>query len=285
MSLLKRPAAGVSYLIAEPMETWAKVREVYADWRTRGRAPCRYSADHAWEAELHKHLNFPWPCALSSEFGNLWNGVIGEIEAKGIRPGPASFKAYNDGDAGLVRAAWCLVRHLKPRHVVETGVAHGVTSRFILEALKSNGSGHLWSIDLPPGDKVWQAQVGIAVGDGHRDRWSYIRGSSRRRLPNLLSELGEIDIFIHDSLHSERNVVFELAHAWTALKPGGAILVDDVDVNWGWNSFAPVFSGHPSLICEAEPLRPEVRRFNQKGLFGIILKNPATSRSSAATAS
>jgi hypothetical protein len=33
--------------------------------------------------------------------------------------------------------------------VVETGVAHGVTSRFILEALSRNGDSHLWSIDLP----------------------------------------------------------------------------------------------------------------------------------------
>jgi hypothetical protein len=28
------------------------------------------------------------------------------------------------------------------------------------------------------------------------------------------------------------------------------------------------------MICEAEPLHPDLRRFNQKGLFGIILKEP-----------
>jgi hypothetical protein len=28
------------------------------------------------------------------------------------------------------------------------------------------------------------------------------------------------------------------------------------------------------LICTAEPLRPDLRRFNKKGLFGIILKTP-----------
>jgi hypothetical protein len=57
-------------------------------------------------------------------------------------------------------------------------------------------------------------------------------GSSRRRLPKLLSELDQIDLFIHDSLHSERNVRFELDRAWTKLRPGGAIIVDDVDANW-----------------------------------------------------
>ncbi len=104
------------------------------------------------------------------------------------------------------------------------------------------------------------------------DRWSYIRGSSRRRLPNLLSSLGQIDLFIHDSLHSERNVRFELDQAWTALGQTGALVVDDVDANWGLRSFHSGPSGHQSLVCEAEPLHPDLRRFNHKGLFGIILK-------------
>jgi len=198
--------------------------------------------------------------------------VISELEAKGIRAGPESFGSWNDGDAGLVRAIWCLARHLKPKRVIETGVAHGVTSRFILEALAKNGRGHLWSIDLPPIERDWRKQVGVAVGDRYADRWTYIKGSSRRRLPGLLSQLGQIDLFIHDSLHSERNVRFELDRAWAALKPGGAIVVDDVAANWGFRSFTQTFSGHESIICEAEPLHPDLRRFNKKGLFGIILK-------------
>ena len=63
-------------------------------------------------------------------------------------------------------------------------------------------------------------------------------------------------------------------HAWTALRPGGAIVVDDIDANWGFKSFVQAFSGHESLICEAEPLHPDERRFNKKGLFGIVLKEP-----------
>jgi hypothetical protein len=204
----------------------------------------------------------------------LWATVISELEAKGIRAGPESFQWWNDGDAGLVRAIWCLTRHLKPKNVVETGVAHGVTSRFILEALERNGDGHLWSIDLPPLDRTWRQQIGVAVGDRHSDRWSYIRGSSRHRLPGLLSQLGQIDLFIHDSLHSERNVRFELDRAWAALGSYGALVVDDVDANWGFRNFTRAVSSDLSLICEAEPLRPDLRRFNKKGLFGIILRKP-----------
>src|SRR5215475_4590058 len=91
-------------------------------------------------------------------------------------------------------------------------------------------------------------------------------------------KLGQIDPFIHDSLHSEHNFRFELDKAWAALRPGGAIVVDDIDANWGFRTFTQAFSGHSSMICEAEPIRPDLRRFNKKGLFGVILKEPIASR-------
>ena len=56
------------------------------------------------------------------------------------------------------------------------------------------------------------------------------------------------------------------------LRPGGAIVVDDIDVNRGFDSFVQSFSGFHSFVCEAEPLRPDLRRFNKKGLFGIVLR-------------
>ncbi len=94
-------------------------------------------------------------------------------------------------------------------------------------------------------------------------------------MPGLLSRLGEIDLFIHDSLHSERNVRFEMDRAWANLRPGGAIVVDDIDVNRGFHSFVQSFSGIHFFVCEAEPLRPDLRRFNKKGIFGIVLKKAA----------
>lgn len=278
--LLKHPLA-VTDLAADPLDLWMQIQDGYIAEREQRRPQCPYVSDDNWEQQLHQHLGFPWPCQMTSEFRDLWPEIIGELQAKGIKPGPESFGSWNDGDAGLVRSIWCLIRHLKPGKVVETGVAHGVTSRFILEAMERNGGGNLWSIDLPPIESVWQQQVGMAVGSRYAGRWSYIKGSSRRRLPGLLSRLGQIDLFIHDSLHSERNVRFELDRAWAVLKPGGAIVVDDVDANWGFRSFTQTSSGHQSIICEAEPLRPDLRRFNKKGLFGIILKEPTTTRLAA----
>jgi Methyltransferase domain len=271
--LLTHPLSAAD-LVADPIETWTRIRDEYVAAREFRGTQCVYESDSAWEPWIHERLGVPWPCPFTTEFHTLWTEVIAELEAKGIKPGPESFVAWNDGDAGFVRAIWCLTRHLRPKTVVETGVAHGVTSRFILEALQRNGVGQLWSIDLPPIEKAWREQVGLAVTERNRKNWTYIKGSSRVRLPNLLSELGEIDMFVHDSIHSERNVRFEMDRVWGKLRTGGAMVVDDVDANWGFRSFGTEFSGHKSIVCDAEPIRPDLRRFNKKGLFGIVVKEP-----------
>ncbi len=149
-----------------------------------------------------------------------------------------------------------------------------MTSRLILEAFETIGAGKLWSIDLPPLNPVTRQEVGVAVRQAGVpvDRWTYIAGTSRRRLPALLSRLGRIDLFVHDSMHSNRNVIFELECAWRYLSPGGVIVVDDIDVNPAFDTFTKAHPEDPSFVCTAEPLRPDTRRFNQKGLFGIICK-------------
>jgi hypothetical protein len=272
---LKHPFNAVANVAADPLQTWMTIQDQYATERERWRPNYPYEFDSNWEKRLHESLGVPWPCDAATEFWDVWSQVNGKLQEKGIDPGPESFKWWNDGDAGFTRAVWCLTRHLQPKKIVETGVAHGVTSRCILEALHRNGDGHLWSIDLPPMDLFWRQQVGAAVDGRYADRWTYIAGSSRRRLPLLLSQLGQIDLFIHDSLHSERNVRFELDSALRAMAPNGALVVDDVDANWGFRSFTLAFPDHQSMIGEAEPLRPDLRRANRKGMFGIILKQPA----------
>jgi hypothetical protein len=115
-------------------------------------------------------------------------------------------------------------------------------------------------------------QIGVAVDKGLKGNWSYIRGSSRRRLPSLLKRWAPIDLFIHDSKHSTGNVLFELRLAWRALRPGGALVVDDVDVNNGFHRFCEAVGCDRAWVCEAEPVRPDERRANRKGYFGVVMK-------------
>jgi len=272
--LSRHPIRGLGAIARNPRETWNRIYDEYVYASERRQPQFAYEAVADWERRLHDVLGVTWPCEASPEVPLLWPSIVDTLSAKGIEIGPESYFHWNDGDPALIRAIWCLVRHLRPAKVVETGVAHGVSSRFILEALKMNGAGRLWSIDLPPIEHAWQDHVGIAVGDEHRDRWQLIRGASRGHLRPLLAELESIDLFVHDSLHSARNVRFELDHAWDVLTPGGAIIVDDIDANSGFRSFLDAHRGYFSLVCEAEPVRPDLRRFNQRGLFGIILKTP-----------
>jgi predicted O-methyltransferase YrrM len=150
------------------------------------------------------------------------------------------------------------------QRAVETGVARGITSRAILEALARNRSGQLWSIDLAPLHRSdLDREIGVVVPSEQRDRWTLIEGSSRHRLPGLLERLGGIDLFVHDSLHSERNVRFELQHAWPFLRPGGAAIVDDVHMNAGFDAFSQRAGDAESVICLAD---------DRNALFAIALK-------------
>jgi predicted O-methyltransferase YrrM len=149
---------------------------------------------------------------------------------------------------------------LRPGKVVETGVARGVTTRFLLEALERNGSGRLWSIDLPPLiERGLRSQTAAAVPDSRRTRWQYVEGSSRRRLPRLLAELGEIDLFVHDSIHTERNLRFEFDRAAAVMGRHGALVCDDVHLNAGFRAYA----GPGTLVCPSD---------DGAGLFGIVLR-------------
>lgn len=271
--ILKYPNRAANALFTEPVGVWDTLHDRMVQRREYARRPAyRATPDPEWETNLYRLLG-TMPSNTTGEFRTLWTEVVNGIRECGIDVGPASYAGFNDGDTALVRAMWRIVRQMKPARVVETGVAHGFTSRVILEGLARNGFGHLWSIDRPPLDPETRGRIGIAVAGKHPEHWTLIRKSSRRALPKLLEQLGSIDLFLHDSLHSERNVSFELAHVWKALRPGGIAVIDDIDSNWGFDAFTKSHSGWRALVCEAEPVRPDDRRFNRKGLFAILVKD------------
>ncbi|QCJ47202.1 O-methyltransferase [Haloprofundus sp. MHR1] len=157
---------------------------------------------------------------------------------------------------------YALVRKLRPASVVETGVYSGVSTLALLAALDENDHGTLYSIDcsaqfdeldaetkrhyerrrpsccedgshLLPGGK----RPGWIVPDGLRDRWQLVAGRPQRELPQLLEELDEIELFVHDSEHSETGMLFEFDLAWEHLAPGGVLVSPHV----GWNDAFDTF--------------------------------------------
>jgi Methyltransferase domain len=203
-----------------------------------------------WEPPLRRMLGLCGPSGPAAGFNRLWTEIGSDLRDAGVRFGLATYRGWNDGDRAFAGAISCITAHIRPTIVVETGVAHGVTSRVILETLERNGHGTLWSIDLPAVDSDLHPDIGVAVPARLRSRWTYAAGTSRQHLPALLARLGQVDLFVHDSLHTGRNVRFELGRVWPALRPGGIVLVDDVDRNTEFSSFlrsadvAAWFVGH-----------------------------------------
>lgn len=135
-------------------------------------------------------------------------------------------------------AIYVICRILKPEIVVETGVADGFSSSFILQALELNQKGRLFSIDLPnqPGQKI-ENETGWLIPKNLRHKWKLILGSSEEKLPTLLRDLERVDLFYHDSEHSYKNMMFEFNTVWKYLKPKSQLLADDITENSAFKEF------------------------------------------------
>jgi predicted O-methyltransferase YrrM len=134
-------------------------------------------------------------------------------------------------DSVMARLCYLACRLIEPQVAIETGVAYGVSSAYILTAMRENGKGTLHSVDLPPlrrkAEKFW----GIAVPDDLTGLWSLHRGTSARVLPRLLRETPTVDLFVHDSLHTHKNMSREFDTIWPHLRPGALLLADDIERN------------------------------------------------------
>lgn len=174
-------------------------------------------------------------------------------------------------DSLLARCCYLACRLLAPDVVVETGVAYGVSSAFILKALDENGRGVLHSIDLPPLKREYERFWGIAVPETLKGRWVLHRGSSARTLPGLLRGLKTVDLFLHDSLHTRRNMRRELEAVWPRLRKGGVILADDVERN---RAFGELRWKNPALwrVVGDRQERPLHAAATERSVFGIAIK-------------
>jgi len=257
--VLRHPYEGIERVRGR-IDTREDKRELMALSRPQSE---NYAVVEDWAPILHKAIHAPWPCQEPEQFGRVWDATVLGLTAAGLRVGLASYRGWNDGDRAQAEAIWCLVAHLRPATVVETGVAHGLTSRVILEGLYRNGNGHLWSVDLPAADPALHHEIGIAVPEDLRSRWTYVKGTSRQRLPALVRKLQQVDLFIHDSLHTTRNTCFELGTVWPALPRGGIAVVDDIHRNLGFSRF--IEQAAPEAWVAA-------RHITGDGLWGVATK-------------
>jgi predicted O-methyltransferase YrrM len=192
----------------------------------------------------------------------FWETVQG-VTPRGQRYNTGRVTGRDGYDEGL--RLYRLLREVRPQVAVETGVCNGVSTAFLLLALEDNGQGELHSIDLPEvaGEEYeqgtfWDGKGGAVIPPGKepgwmvpvnlRHRWHLVLGPSRNELPPLLERLGAIDFFMHDSEHSYECMSFEFRAAWEALREGGVLVADDVNVNTAWDEFVREVGREPETL-------------------------------------
>jgi predicted O-methyltransferase YrrM len=171
-------------------------------------------------------------------------------------------------DLGIQSSAflYCLVRWTKPTQVFESGVARGVSTLVLLAALDANGRGALVSADIT-------ANVGQLVPRNH-PRWHLVTLSATAPgadLAGILEDIGEIDLFVHDSDHSQSHQAFEYALAMENLSQHGILFSDDIDASSAFLDFCR----HHSL--------PSVAIFDGHKISGAVIPNICQNTKNRAT--
>jgi predicted O-methyltransferase YrrM len=134
-----------------------------------------------------------------------------------------------DGGKNLFLLLYTYIRVAKPKVVVETGVANGVSTNAIMNAMKLNqNNGVLHSFDILPQTK--EAYKGKGLWEFHLLRKPY-----KKNLLRTVDNFGEVDLWIHDSNHSYlwQNMDYELA--LSKLSNRGTLISDDIDASLAWS--------------------------------------------------
>ncbi|MEM3860381.1 MAG: class I SAM-dependent methyltransferase, partial [Candidatus Micrarchaeaceae archaeon] len=159
------------------------------------------------------------------------NGIIRAIEENVKRRMP---KARYEKIAGfskdknwidILESIYLLIRIRRPEVVVETGVGEiGMSTTFILQALKANGLGHLYSVDPDKFYSLYGFHVGTGIPEDLKIRHTLVVGRSQDKLEELMNRIGHVDFFLHDGDHRYKTKIFEYELAFMHLNAGGFIL-------------------------------------------------------------
>ena len=164
--------------------------------------------------------------------------VFEENQKKGYGSKWRSWDDYIRRISGSLIFIYAMLRIMQPRVVVETGVAEGSMTSWMLAALVLNKTGKLVSIDLPAIENeltmdrtVVQTEVGLWIPDDYKSQWEYLEGDAKELLPKILIK-EEVECFMHDSLHTRSHMLFEYALARNLMRENALIISDDI----GWNN-------------------------------------------------
>ena len=136
------------------------------------------------------------------------------------------------GGGGMYVLLNFLVSYFKPKNIVETGVAAGVSSHAILKAIEDNKIGHLYSSDLP----IMRLEnpvniVGALVDEKLRVNWSLYLKGDKENLKLIESKINKIDLIHYDSEKRYHGREYVFNYLDKLISTDTIIVMDDIQDN------------------------------------------------------
>jgi hypothetical protein len=180
---------------------------------------------------------------LEEEFG----GLRAELR---LRQESWDMPALHDESSELTPEAglllYALVRMSHPNTVVETRVANGYSTFYLLNALRRNGRGSLHSIGMTRAVAPW-------LTEDERSSCDLIElgpSPTKRDLYRAAASLPDVDLFLHDSDHSYRWQAAEYAAFADRMRFGTYLVSDDVDRSFAFSDFCRARALTPRLLID-----------------------------------
>ena len=178
----------------------------------------------------------------------------------------------SDGAMGALDCAtlYGLTRWLRPAVVVESGGFVGMSSAFMLKALADEqliGS-RLYSIELSE-----DCEQGALVPEELRSSGGFV--PMRGRIEDLFKTNRvpqSIDMFLHDSSHSYRHMLWEFRQFWPRLRDGGLLVSHDVQMNAAFAEFVTKTYAHERKTGRRDSERTCHHEWGRWGYIGFAIK-------------
>ena len=164
------------------------------------------------------------------------------------------------GGGADVDLLYNLTLHLKPKSVLETGIAYGWSSLAILLALAINKAGYLYSTDMPYPKRGNEPHVGCVVPDNLKSNWKCWPEPDKYAIPRILRETDSLDLVHYDSDKSFRGRMWAYRLLWKNITEKGVLISDDIDDNVAFKEF-----------CEELGVNPYVIKYENR-FVGVIIK-------------
>ena len=164
---------------------------------------------------MHQHIDIDHIIGLYRTYAHDLDRVR-EQQRKLLAP-PTSLEAQLDDIEAEI--TYLLLREARPETVVEIGTFHGWSTTWILQALRDNGTGHLYSYDIV--DHV----VGNVPGQLSTGCWTFTQGDARENLEKIPDTA---DFLFIDAAHSASFARWYIRELFPRIRPGIPVCVHDV---------------------------------------------------------